>query len=150
MDCQAEGKLGMVACLPNWCFSASGASSRSCLMCPWPALKLSLLDNWRMSCIDELLALHCTTGMLPIGAGPIFYLKNSEISGKYSLGINTSFATMSDPPTPNLGFLVHATMHYTLLTISYTLNTAHTTLHLSYFAFNCSFGYSIALSHGYC
>ena len=41
------------------------------------------------------------------GAGP-FVFKNSEILGKHSLGIDTSFATMSDPPTKNLGFFVQA------------------------------------------
>ena len=40
---------------------------------------------------------------------PIFFpLKNSEILAKHSLGIDTSFATMSDPSTPNLKFLVQA------------------------------------------
>ena len=37
-----------------------------------------------------------------------FLLKNSEILAKHFLGIDTSFATMSEPSTPNLGFLVQA------------------------------------------
>ena len=81
--------------------------------------------------------------------------------GKHSLRIDTSFATMSDPHTPNLEFIVQATTHYTLLTTSYTLNTTQTTLHLGYgfvfrysfvytFACSCIYGYSSALSYGYC
>ena len=37
-----------------------------------------------------------------------FLFKNSEILGKQSLGINTSFATMGYTPTFNLGVLVQA------------------------------------------
>ena len=37
-----------------------------------------------------------------------FLFKNSEILGKHSFSIDTSFATMSDPLTPNLGFFVQA------------------------------------------
>ena len=58
------------------------------------------------------------------GAGPIYsqYLGNF---GKNFLEKYTSFATMNDPP-------VQATTHYTLLTIYYTPNTAHPTLHLGH------------------
>ena len=64
----------------------------------------------------------------------VHLLKNSDILGKHQVEIETSFVTMSDPPTPNQEFLVQATTHQTLLTISYTLSTAHTTLLLCYFA----------------
>ena len=37
-----------------------------------------------------------------------FLFNNSEILAKHSLGIDTSFATMSDQPTQNWGFFVQA------------------------------------------
>ena len=42
------------------------------------------------------------------GAGKKFLFNKIEIMGKYSLGIDTAFATMSDTSTHNLGVLVPA------------------------------------------
>ena len=42
-----------------------------------------------------------------------FLFKNSEILSQHSFGIYTSFATMSDQPTYNLGFFVQATVQPT-------------------------------------